>query len=124
MKDVAALCRRVVIIAGGKIVYDGSLDGIIDRFGGQKVVTLSFAATDDDNNDVPSDLAQYGEVLQIESPKARLRVDRQAVPNMLGAILAKHAVEDVSVEDPPLEETIAAAFSQMGNGKEEEETQS
>ena len=43
MKDVAALCRRVVIIAHGRIIYDGSLSGIIDRFSGHKVVTLLFA---------------------------------------------------------------------------------
>ena len=47
MKDVAALCRRVVIIAQGRIMYDGSLAGIIDRFSGHKVVTLLFAGDDD-----------------------------------------------------------------------------
>ena len=41
MKDVAALCRRVVIIAQGRIIYDGSLSGIIDRFGGQKIISLA-----------------------------------------------------------------------------------
>src|SRR6185369_11306719 len=39
MKDVAALCQRVVIIAQGQIRYDGSLAGIIDRFSSQKIVT-------------------------------------------------------------------------------------
>ena len=43
MKDVSALCRRVVIIAGGQIKYDGSLSGIIDRFSRHKIVTLQFA---------------------------------------------------------------------------------
>ena len=43
MKDVAALCRRVVIIAHGQIMYDGSLGGIIDRFSSHKIVTLLFA---------------------------------------------------------------------------------
>ena len=40
MKDVVALCRRVVIIAQGRIIYDGSLAGIIDRFGGHKIISL------------------------------------------------------------------------------------
>src|SRR5688500_18306687 len=39
MKDVAALCQRVVVIAQGRIMYDGSLTGIIDRFSGHKIVT-------------------------------------------------------------------------------------
>ena len=43
MKDVAALCRRVVIITDGQIKYDGSLSGIVDRFSGVKLVTLLFA---------------------------------------------------------------------------------
>ena len=47
MKDVAALCRRVVIIAQGQIMYDGSLAGIIDSFSGHKVVTLLLDATTD-----------------------------------------------------------------------------
>ena len=43
MKDVAALCRRVVIIAQGQIKYDGSLTGIVDQFSGQKLITLQLA---------------------------------------------------------------------------------
>ena len=60
MKDVAALCKRVVIIAQGEIIYDGSLAGIVDRFSGHKVMTLQFA-----DGRMPSDLARYGEVLEI-----------------------------------------------------------
>ena len=52
MKDVAALCRRVVIIAQGQIMYDGSLAGIIDRFSRHKIITLQLA---DEN--MPADWA-------------------------------------------------------------------
>ena len=72
MKDVAALCRRVVIIAHGQIMYDGSLAGIIDRFSGHKVVTLHVSR----RRRMPSDLARYGEVLEQQAPKVKLRVDR------------------------------------------------
>lgn len=106
MKDVAALCKRVVIIAQGDIMYDGSLAGIVDRFSGHKVLTLQFA-----NDQMPSDLARYGEVLEIVEPKARLRVDRGNIAKVLSSVLANHAVADVSVEDPPLEEVIAEMFA-------------
>ena len=52
MKDVAALCRRVVVINHGHIVYDGSLAGIIDRFSSHKVLTLLF-----DDGQMPNDLS-------------------------------------------------------------------
>src|SRR5580658_8870290 len=83
MKDVAALCRRVVIIAHGQIMYDGSLGGIVDRFSSHKIVTLLFAG-----DTVPKGLSRFGEVLEEVSPKVRLRVDRSVVAETLAAILA------------------------------------
>jgi ABC-2 type transport system ATP-binding protein len=106
MKDVAALCKRVVIIAGGEIVHDGSLAGVIDRFSDYKVVTLAFA---DDR--MPGDLSKYGKVLEVVPPRVRLEVNRQRIAEVLSSILATSAVQDVSVEDPPLEEVIASLFA-------------
>ncbi|MAT72802.1 MAG: ABC transporter [Planctomycetaceae bacterium] len=106
MKDVAALCKRVVVIARGEIIYDGSLSGIVDAFSGHKVLSVQFAG-----ERMPGDLARYGEVLEEVAPKAKLRVDRTAIAKVLSSVLAEHAVEDVSVEDPPLEEVIAEMFA-------------
>jgi ABC-2 type transport system ATP-binding protein len=105
MKDVAALCRRVVIISQGQIQYDGSLGGIIDRFSGDKIVNLLFA------DDEPLDgMGQFGEVIEVQPPRVRIRIPRALVARTLTAILNQHAVHDVAVEDPPLEEVIAAVF--------------
>ncbi|NUQ62349.1 MAG: ABC transporter ATP-binding protein [Pirellulales bacterium] len=113
MKDVAALCRRVVIIAAGRIIYNGSLSGIINRYGGQKVVSLQFI-----DGRIPADLARFGEVILEEPPRAKIRVDRRVVPEVLSGILAGYSVEDVSVEDPPLEAVIAEIFSRNGEPPE------
>ena len=115
MKDVAALCKRVVIIAHGSIKYDGSLSGIVGRFSGSKIVTLHFS-----EDRLPNDLARYGEVLEVQVPKAKIRVVRQEVASMLAAVLDRCSIEDVSVEDPPLEEVIADVFSQIGETTETE----
>ena len=106
MKDVAALCRRVVIIAQGEIMYDGSLAGIVDRFSSHKVLSLQFG---DDR--MPGDLSRYGDVIEIVEPKARLRIDRGKIADVLSSVLASYTIEDVSVEDPPLEEVIAELFA-------------
>jgi viologen exporter family transport system ATP-binding protein len=107
MKDVAALCRRVVVIAQGKIMYDGSLSGIVDRFSKHKVISLQLA---DENMD--GQWSRYGEVIEQKTPTVRLRIARDVVPEVLAAILANHQIEDVSVEDPPLEQVIADLFAQ------------
>ena len=106
MKDVVALCRRVVVIALGRIIYDGSLAGITDRFGGRKIISLEML-----NGEKPDGLERYGEVLGCEPPRIRLRVERGVVPEVLSRILANHSVVDISVEDPPIEEVIAEMFS-------------
>jgi ABC-2 type transport system ATP-binding protein len=105
MKDVAALCKRVVIIARGQIEYDGSLSGIIDKFSGSKIVTLQFA-----EGHRPTMLSKHGEVLEQNWPKVRIRITRADVPRMLAEVLRDNPIEDVAVEDPPLEDVIADLF--------------
>ncbi len=106
MRDVEALCDRVLVITHGALVYDGPLSGIADRFGRAKLVRLQFAAG------IPADLDRYGEVTRREGPTADLKVDRSRVAEVLAAILDGHAVDDVSVTDPPLEQTIARVFEE------------
>jgi ABC-2 type transport system ATP-binding protein len=113
MKDVAALCRRVVIIAAGRIMYDGSLSGIVESFSRHKIVTLHFA-----DGSAPRDLSQLGEVVESRLPKVKLRVDRAVVTDLLARVLAEHAVEDVNVEDAPLEQVIAEMFSIVSRSDE------
>jgi ABC-2 type transport system ATP-binding protein len=111
MKDIIALCKRVVVIAGGTIHYNGSLSGIIDRFSGDKVVTLQLSeGTDFDA------LRQMPGL--IEMPKIKFRVPRDEVARVLGAMLRDYQVEDVVVEDPPLEEVIASMFSEAAAAPE------
>ncbi len=112
MKDIAALCKRVVIIAQGQLKYDGSLAGIVDRFSGHKRVTLQFS----EDAGMP-DLSKYGKVLEVQPPKATLEINRGEVPKVLAGILSRHTIEDVAVEDPPLESVIADAFSQVENSE-------
>jgi ABC-2 type transport system ATP-binding protein len=115
MKDVAALCRRVVVISHGRIQYDGSLSGIRDSFSSHKIVTLQLAETASTDG-----FQRFGEVLEIQPPRVKLRIERPAVAEMLAAILAQHTIEDVAVEDPPLEEVIADLFSQADAAPDED----
>ncbi|MGI9467313.1 MAG: ABC transporter ATP-binding protein [Rubripirellula sp.] len=115
MKDIAALCKRVVIIAGGRIEYDGSLSGVIDNFSGHKVMTLQFA------DGHQPDLSQLGEVLDETWPKVRLRVDRRDVPRVLSEVLRDNPIEDVAVEDVPLEEVIAELFRESSQKADSDE---
>jgi ABC-2 type transport system ATP-binding protein len=110
MKDVAALCQRVVVIAQGRVQYDGSLEGIIDNFSSEKIVTLQLSEGQDSQG-----LEKYGRVQAAEWPRVKLRVTRQNVPSVLASLLSRYTVEDVAVEDPPLEEVIANLFAKVSS---------
>jgi ABC-2 type transport system ATP-binding protein len=105
MKDVEALCQRVVIINHGKVQHDGPLAQIVDRFSTHKVIELQFVS-----NQVPHDLSRFGEVFEAQGPRAKLRVPKQKVAEVLAAVLAAYPIDDVGVQDRPLEEVIAEMF--------------
>jgi ABC-2 type transport system ATP-binding protein len=107
MRDVEALCSRVLVIAHGRLIYDGPLAGITEQFGQSKLVRLQFAG-----ETAPDDLDRFGEVSERDGPLVSIKVDRGRVPPTLSAILDRYTVLDMSVQDPPLDQVIARLFSQ------------
>lgn len=105
MKDIAALCQRVVVITDGAIKFDGSLAGIVDNFSGSKILKLQLSV-----GQSAAGLERFAEVTSVVSPKVTLRCARGEVPKMLAAILQHYQVDDVAVEDPPLEDVIADLY--------------
>jgi ABC-2 type transport system ATP-binding protein len=106
MRDVEALCDRVLVITEGTLVYDGLLSKIVERFSESKLVRLQF------EQEAPDDLVTFGEVVRREGFFADVKIERSRVAEVLSAILDRHALADVSVEDPPLEEVIAKVFEE------------
>jgi ABC-2 type transport system ATP-binding protein len=107
MKDIEALCKRVIIIANGSIYHDGSLEDIVDKFSGDKIVTLQLK----ESRSLDS-LISLPNVMEVEAPKIKFRVERDEVGKVLSQILGAHTVDDIVVEDPPLEEVISNVFSE------------
>ncbi|HLJ95483.1 MAG TPA: ATP-binding cassette domain-containing protein [Gemmataceae bacterium] len=107
MRDVEALCSRVLVISHGKVIYDGPLAKIIEQFGRSKLVKLHF-----DGSPPPEDLSRFGEVIRRADPAVDLKIDRTRVAEVLGAILDRYTVIDVSVQDPPLDQVIARVFEE------------
>ncbi|MBI2805298.1 MAG: ATP-binding cassette domain-containing protein [Planctomycetes bacterium] len=107
MRDVEALCKRVLVITHGKLVYDGPLTGIAERFGNEKLVKLQF-----DGTETPGDLGAFGEVTSREGPIATLKVERLRVAEVMAAMLDRYTVLDVSIHDPPLDQMIAKVFEE------------
>jgi ABC-2 type transport system ATP-binding protein len=108
MQDIQALCDRVLVINHGKLIHDGRLAEIVNQFAGYKVLTLRFR-----DGDMPGDFDGVGEVIELDPPKVTLRLAQESVGRTVGRLLNAYEVEDISVEDPPIEEVIGEVFGQV-----------
>ena len=105
MADITALCQRVLLIHEGQLIYDGSLDGLIDRFAPYREVKVELA------HPFPEEkLSTYGEVEAVEGREVRFLVRREALTSTVSRILAELEVIDLTVTEPPVEEVIGRVF--------------
>jgi ABC-2 type transport system ATP-binding protein len=105
MADVQALCKRVVVIHHGKLLFDGELAKLVQKFTEHKTIIVQIA-------DCDSNLASYGEVISCEDGRTTLRVPKSETARVTERLLADLPVIDLLVEDPPIEEVIARVFAQ------------
>jgi ABC-2 type transport system ATP-binding protein len=105
MADVVALCRRVIVIHHGRILFDGALSALGDRFAAYKTIAVDLL-------DGSADLSGYGEVLDHDGARVTLRVPRVQTAQATARLLAEQQVADLTVEDPPIEDVIELVFAQ------------
>jgi ABC-2 type transport system ATP-binding protein len=105
MADVVALCRRVIVIHHGRIMFDGNLSALSDRFAAYKTVEVALA-------DGSSDLNGYGDVLERDGDRVKLRVPKAETPRIAARLLSEQQVIDLTIEDPPIEDVIELVFAE------------
>jgi ABC-2 type transport system ATP-binding protein len=105
MADVAALCRRVVVIHHGHLLFDGELSLLLQKFTSHKTISIQLG-------ECQADLNKYGEVLSCEEGRYILRVPKAETARITERLLADLPVVDLLVEDPPIEEVIDRAFTE------------
>jgi len=104
MADVEALCKRVVIIHQGHILFDGDLADLVTRFSPHKTIVVELETEN-------ADLTSYGEVVESDGNRYSLRVPKSETPQITAKLLGDQPVIDLTVEDPPIEEVIEQVFS-------------
>jgi len=105
MADITALCKRVLMIYAGQLIYDGSLDGLLERFAPCREVTVELAEARS-----PAELQAYGQLGETNGRIAHFIVPQEKLTQTLSRILADLEVIDVTVTDPPIEEVIGKVF--------------
>lgn len=105
MADVEALCKRVVVIHQGQILFDGPLTKLVNQFSAEKTIVVTL-------DDPSVDLAPYGEVTSRDTDRVTLRVPKAETSRITARLLADLPITDLTVEEPPIEDVIERVFAQ------------
>jgi ABC-2 type transport system ATP-binding protein len=105
MADVQALCRRVIVIHHGRILFDGDLAALSNRFAAYKTIAVVL-------QDGSADLSAYGDVIHREGDRVTLRVPKADTSRVTARLLTDQQVMDLTIEEPPIEDVIELVFAQ------------
>ncbi len=106
MEDVEALCKRVIIIDHGRILYDGGLRDLVDKYVDHKVLKVTFTTPVE-----RADLEKYGTLTEYDPQRAVLNIPDQDVKKSAAAILTKLPVDDILIDEVEVEEVIRKIFT-------------
>jgi ABC-2 type transport system ATP-binding protein len=114
MADVTALCRRILVIHHGQLLYDGNLSALSDKIAPFKRVML-----DMETAEAAQQAEAYGEVIERQDAKITLRLSREQTSEVVARLLSDLPVLDMTVEDPPIEEVIEQVFQEANVARPE-----
>jgi ABC-2 type transport system ATP-binding protein len=110
MADVTALCERVMVINHGKLLYDGDIERLVERYSPTKRIKLQLSDYVS-RDDFTSQLGDNVRVIEFKYPKAEIEVPREHVSTLSSMLLSRFAVVDLTIEDPSMESVISQAFA-------------
>ncbi|HET6595917.1 MAG TPA: ATP-binding cassette domain-containing protein [Anaerolineales bacterium] len=105
--DLEALCKRVIIVNHGQIVYEDKVSSLKRKFLTSKLVEVRYA------EEVPKTFSVEGtEMIKIGQYGVKLRFDTRNTPveKVLSHLTDAGSVVDITISDPPLEEVIAKIY--------------
>src|SRR5262249_7188250 len=121
MDDVEMLCPRMLIVDHGRKLYDGAVESIRERFGGERVLLALCAPSDlaplpHAATHPPSLAALPPGVRQVaaEAPRVALAFSRDTIPahELVAWLGARHRLRDVTFEEPSIEEVIRRIYQE------------
>lgn len=109
MDDIRELCKRVVIIDHGKIIYDGLLDDLIKRYAPQKILKVTFNG----QGITKKEAEIFGKVAKYNQYEIELEVGRDEVKDVAKNILSSEfPVDDIMIDEVDIDEVIRKIFKE------------
>ncbi|WP_264483157.1 ABC transporter ATP-binding protein [Streptomyces pinistramenti] len=107
LTDIEQLCRRVMVIDHGRLVYDGRLDGL--RAAGEGERTL---VVDLERELPPIDGLPGARTVKVAGPRQWLAFPAgQSAAPLVAAVAARYPLVDLSIREPDIEDVIARLYA-------------
>jgi ABC-2 type transport system ATP-binding protein len=119
MEDIERLCRRILIMKDGELVYDGSLDQVVSKYAKDRVLTMHLKKVDAPDVD-PAAFSALGTVVASTPDLFQIRVPRAETAAVAAELLRRLPVADLAIEEPDIGSIIERIFSERGTPSEPE----
>ncbi len=106
MDDIEALCSRVIVIGQGHVLSDGTLDDLRALVSRERRLIIDLENPEETVTDPDA------EIIEQEGQRVTLRFDplRVSPANLIARLASQHAIRDLFVQNPPIEEIIARLY--------------
>jgi ABC-2 type transport system ATP-binding protein len=106
MADVVALCKRILVIDRGHLVYDGDLNALVERVAPYKYVRIVTRRPIK-----AEELQGFGEIRSMDTLEVTLVVPRDRTSAVAAQLFQALPIDDVTIEDPEVEDIISRIFT-------------
>jgi len=109
MDDIERLCKRMLVIDHGRVIYDGDLETVKARYGADSVLVVDF------EEPVPPVEVDGATVERVDGPRQWLRFRRESVSAaaLLSSIASRAAVRDIAIQDPDIEDVVRRIYGSL-----------
>jgi ABC-2 type transport system ATP-binding protein len=112
--DIEELCQRVIIIDDGRIIYDGPIETIKQRFGKFREITFETV-----NQIQTVDVPDGAEILSTADRKVQIRFDRtlSTASKVAASVMNQIEVRDFSLSEPELSDIVKQIYNGALDGE-------
>ncbi len=107
MNDIEKLCKRVIIINHGEIIYDGLLEEIKKKYIQKKIVEVTF----DERTEVKVPKGCKTLFKSVYKIRINVPLKKHKIDKIINYFLDKYPVVDITISDPEIEEIIREIYS-------------
>lgn len=101
LDDMSDLVRRVIVMDEGKIVFDGVLEDLTNKFAKQKIIRATLSS-----NDNIAEINKIGKIKKLSFPEVVISVPRSTIAVAASELMQNFPVTNLSIEEFPIEEIV------------------